>query len=453
VNQSIGSGSLRRGQSHPWLSAGLALLLVIAIGAAVHVGKDVFLDRAAQHHLGLARMAHFAATPDLDLARREYLLALQARPELGEAHYYLGHLLLRTREFDTARNHFAAALRDLEGLPAGHRPEAMRLLTGLTRDAEPPALQRTLDSLAVKLGDAASAAGTFEIPTEPTAAGRPVAPAKPGKQDIVVAAAAAERVALAAQRPAPSPDFLFAEDSQAIATLARRVPASTQVLREVSSQLEALYADDAHRRLSAASALAIAPDLNSDTVPGAIDRAETSVLQHRGSPGVAQARQVTLSLLQAASPLTLALNRQAILRLLDATAVLGPDARLAAEQVHKRVAAITRLPRPVVYLQIAHEAQRPVALQLAARLTADGWVTPELDVVHERAPERTEVRSQGTSHQGLARWLRQLTSETTGEAADLSPLRRAAPAGDVYEVWLDKDLCVAPKRLVPGCLD
>ena len=105
----------------------------------------------------------------------------------------------------------------------------------------------------------------------------------------------------------------------------------------------------------------------------------------------------------------------------------------------------------MVYIQIASEAQRPVALQLAARLTQEGWITPELELVSERAPARTEVRSQGSSHQGLARWMRRLASETTGQIADLSNLRRATPNGDVYEVWLDKDLCVAPTRLVPGC--
>ena len=454
VDDPAEAGGPGPGQAHPWRSATLAVLLAAAIGGAAYVGQDLFLDRAAQHHLERARMAHFAATPDLDQARTEYILTLQARPEFGTAHYYLGHLLLRTREFDAARAHFAAALRDHEGLPASLRPDAMRLLAGLNDDGEPIALQRTIDSLAIGVADAASAIETLEIPIEPTAAG-PVAVAvkagKVNKVDIVIAAAAAERATLAAQRPAPSPDFLFADGSQAIATLALRVPASSDVQREVDSQLEALYAGDSHLRLNAASRLAIAPDLNSDAVPGAVERAESSVLQHRSTPAVAEATQVTLGLLQSASPLTLALNRQAILRLVDAAGALGPDARQAAEQVQQRVAAITSVPRPVVYIQIASEAQRPVALQLAARLTQEGWITPELELVSERAPARTEVRSQGSSHQGLARWMRRLASETTGQIADLSNLRRATPNGDVYEVWLDKDLCVAPTRLVPGC--
>jgi len=443
-----------RSRSHPWRSVLVAVLLVAGMGVAGYVGHDVFLDRAAQHHLDSARMAHFAATPDLDLARQEYLLTLQARPELGTAHFYLGHLLLRTREFDAARAHFAAALRDHEGLPAAYRPDALRLLAGLNADGEPAALQRTTETLAVRPADAASAndaASLLVIPSEPTAAGRPLAAGKAGRLDIVHAAAAAERAALAAQRPAPSPDFLFADHSQAIATLALRVPASSDVQREVNRQLEALHAGDVQRRLSAASTLAIAPDLNSDAVPGAVERAESSMLQQRAAPAVAEATQVTLGLLQSASPLTLALNRQAILRLVEAATALGPDASQAAEQVRQRVVAITSVPRPVVYIQIASEAQRPVALQLASRLTEAGWVTPELELVNERAPARTEVRSQGTSHQGLARWMRRLASETTGQIADLSNLRRAAPSGDVYELWLDRDLCVAPERLVPGC--
>ena len=46
-----------------------------------------------------------------------------------------------------------------------------------------------------------------------------------------------------------------------------------------------------------------------------------------------------------------------------------------------------------------------VSQALYPQLAQAGWRVPELAVVGEQAPSRTELRTQGVSHQGLARWM------------------------------------------------
>ncbi|MDP4301467.1 tetratricopeptide repeat protein [Leptothrix discophora] len=439
--------------SRTWRQLAGVGALALAIGAATHVGLAAMDEREAQAQMTLAQQAQFSVTPDLVAARRAYERALEAAPELGLAHVQLAHLLVREHDLVQARLHLSAALRDHDGLPAARRQEALRLMAVLSDDDEPGAVLRPTDRLAVEPVASVLADGGLVIPAEPTAAGSGPARAagKSVRPDIEAVAAHAERAALAALRPPPSSDLLFGADAPALALLASRVPASSELQRELAQRLDALYAADPQLRWSAASELTVSSQLHSDVLPMAVERAEANLLHRAGSAAVAEAARYTLGLLEQASPLTLVLHRQAVLRFVDTAAVLGPEARAQAEQVRERITGYTRLPQPIVYIQLADEAQRPLAMRLATQLAEAGWRVPELALVGDQAPSRTEIRSQGASHQGLARWMRRMSSDQVGQTADLVHLRLARPAGDVYELWLDRDLCRPGARQVDGC--
>lgn len=446
-----------------WRRVATAGALALGLAFATQLGLEALDEREAQLQMTLAQQAQFSITPDLVAARAAYERALAARPDIGLAHFQLAHLLLRQREYTLARTHLSAALRDHDGLPLPRRQEALRLMAMLSVDDEPAPVDRPADRLAVTPSAPAVADGGLEIPFEPTAAGQPTssgatpvkanpkANPKPGRRDIEAIAAQAERAALAALRPQPSADLLFGADAPELALLATRVAPSSELQRELAMRLDALYAVDPQVRWSAASELEVSNQLHSDVLPLAVERAEANLLHRAGTAAVTEAARHTLGLIGEASPLTLALHRQAVLRFVDAAAVLGPEARQQGEQVRERITRFTRVPQPIVYIQLADEAQRPLAMRLATQLAQSGWRVPELAVVGDQAPSRTELRSQGTSHQGLARWMRRLASDQVGQTADLVHLRQARPSGDVYELWLDRDLCRSGGRAVNGC--
>ncbi|MGY0195682.1 hypothetical protein ACWA7J_11490 [Leptothrix sp. BB-4] len=443
------------GRRHPWRQLATVGALALVLAGAVHLGLEALDEREAQVQMTLAQQAQFSVTPDLVVARQAWEKALQARPDIGLAHFQLAQLLLRQHETALARSHLSAALRDHDGLPLARRQEALRLLAVLSDDDEPGAIDRPIDRLAVEATApaAALADGGLEIPAEPTAAGtRPAnRPGAKATRDIEAVAAQAERAALAALRPQPSTDLLYGADAPPLALLASRIAPTSELQRELAQRLDALYAADPQVRWSAASELEVASQLHSDLLPLAVDRAEANLLHRAGTAAVTDAARATLDLLVDASPLTLALHRQAVLRFVDVVAMLGPAMRQQGEQVRERITGYTRLPQPVVYIQLADESQRALAMRLATRLADAGWRVPEFALVGDQAPSRTEVRSQGTSHQGLARWMRRLASDQIGQTADLVNLRQARPAGDVYELWLDRDLCRAGGRVVNGC--
>jgi len=108
--------------------------------------------------------------------------------------------------------------------------------------------------------------------------------------------------------------------------------------------------------------------------------------------------------------------------------------------------------RPLACIQIADEGQRPLAEALARRLTAAGYDAPGIERVGEKAPARANViRVQGKSDQGLARWLVKVLGGAGAGEARVRTLRNVDPKVDTYELWLDRDLCVAPDRQVAAC--
>ncbi len=79
---------------------------------------------------------------------------------------------------------------------------------------------------------------------------------------------------------------------------------------------------------------------------------------------------------------------------------------------------------PVAYIQIANEAQRPIAEALATRLRSFGYEAPGIELVGDRAPETTQVRVQGKSDRSYARWV----GKVVGEAVNAVPAQRQAAA-------------------------
>ena len=200
-----------------------------------------------------------------------------------------------------------------------------------------------------------------------------------------------------------------------------------------------MFDDNKERRISATTGLVVEPDDLSDAVPIAVARALQALrappLVPRESSGVIN----TLVLLQGALPATLASNRAGIEELLAAADGAGDYTRQQAAKVRQQLQHALQS-KPVGYLQIASEAQRPMAARIVARLRAAGYAAPAIELVGTRAPARTELRVQGRSDRAYARWVGKLITDVTGATPVVSPLRSAQPKVDTYEIWLGRDL-------------
>ena len=214
-------------------------------------------------------------------------------------------------------------------------------------------------------------------------------------------------------------------------------PPATRARLERS--VAAMFDDNKERRISATTGLVVEPDDLSDAVPIAVARALQALrappLVPRESSGVIN----TLVLLQGALPATLASNRAGIEELLAAADGAGDYTRQQAAKVRQQLQQALQS-KPVGYLQIASEAQRPMAARIVARLRAAGYAAPAIELVGTRAPARTELRVQGRSDRAYARWVGKLITEVTGAPPVVSPLRSAQPKVDTYEIWLGRDL-------------
>jgi hypothetical protein len=157
----------------------------------------------------------------------------------------------------------------------------------------------------------------------------------------------------------------------------------------------------------------------------------------------------TLVLLQSALPGTLVVNRGDIERLLKRAAPIGKYTAAQAEKVQTLLKGAADR-RPLAFIQIANEAQRPMAEALVVRLRAAGYDAPGIEMVGERAPASSQVRVQGKSERGFARWLAKVVGDADGEAVAVQTLRNVNPKIDTFEIWFDRDLCT-PGRSAPQC--
>jgi hypothetical protein len=155
-------------------------------------------------------------------------------------------------------------------------------------------------------------------------------------------------------------------------------------------------------------------------------------------------------LLKSAMPGTLVSNRRAIEELLGAADGAGDYTRQQAAVVRERLQqALTA--KPIGYLQIATEAQRPIAEMIAERLRNFGYAAPAIELVGPRAPKQTELRVQGASDRAYSRWLTKVVNELGGAPPAVTPLRSAKPKVDTYEIWLGQNVCAPDGVQAAGC--
>lgn len=385
------------------------------------------LDRnrtEADRHFRAGLEFQLADVPRLENALNEYLTALERLPSHGRARFYLGHVYAQTGRNADAFTSFQLALQATEA----------RLDPRQQSEAE-----RQVASLAPNANEAAPV-------TRPVAAA--AAPALPGdtsSQPTVVAGGASAGGIVTRGRPSPvRPPLPPSTTSPAPVTAdGPRTPPHIDPPPATTTRLErsvaAMFDDNKERRISATTSLVVEPDDLSDAVPIAVARALQALrappLVARDSSGVVN----TLVLLQSALPGTLTSNRAAIEELLVAADGAGDYTRQQAAKVRQQLQQAQQS-KPVGYLQIASEAQRPMAERIVQRLRASGYAAPAIELVGTRAPARTELRVQGKSDRAYSRWIGKVITDVTGAAPAVTPLRNAKPRVDTYEIWLGRDL-------------
>jgi hypothetical protein len=229
-----------------------------------------------------------------------------------------------------------------------------------------------------------------------------------------------------------------------------RIDPPAAALARVASQVDGMFDQNKDQRITATTSLIVDPEALSDAVPVAVAKALAALRTPGGAltPSASSGVVNTLVLLQSALPGTLEVHRPAIEELIGAAQPLGDTTRQQAAKVSELLKlAATR--KPVAFIQLASDAQRPLADALAARFRSFGYEAPAVEVIGTRAPARTEMRVQGKSDRSYARWVTKVVGEISGEAPAVQTLRNARPRADTYEIWLDRDLCAA--RQVPAC--
>jgi tetratricopeptide (TPR) repeat protein len=436
----------------------LGVAVVAALGGTGYYAKHTIDQRAqaereAQLRIEAARQLernrteadrHFRAglefqladVPRLENALNEYLTALERLPTHGRARFYLGHIYAQTGRSADAYTSFQLALQAAEApLDPRQKSEAERQLVALAPNA---------DEAAPVTRPVASAAGPAPAPAGDTPSQPTVVAGGAGSVGGEFGSAAGDIVTRGRPRPAARPPPPpSATGPVPVAADGPRTPPHIDPPPATRSRLErsvaAMFDDNKDRRISATTSLIVEPDDLSDAVPIAVARALQALrsppLVARESSGVIN----TLVLLQSALPGTLTSNRAAIEELLAAADGAGDYTRQQATKVRQQLQQALQS-KPVGYLQIASEAQRPMAERIVQRLRSSGYAAPAIEVVGTRAPARTELRVQGKSDRAYSRWIAKVISDVTGTTPAVSPLRNAKPKVDTYEIWLGRDL-------------
>jgi tetratricopeptide (TPR) repeat protein len=432
-----------------------AVLLALGGGGAYWVHTDQQQRAAAAveakrlralQHVSDGLAADHGKDVNLELARRKYLAALEELPDYGPAHYYLAQVYATQSLRDDALGHYRTALEHPNGLDRGQLVDARSRLTALESSAAEP--------------EAVGMAPLIVASATPVPAPAPVALAPPPVAAGVAPSAIDPQPAGAAPRPMPAPAVTALPRPPMTATqpaadavaLVHRVAPPPERQRQAQAQAEALFADDPAARLAAASTLGVEPGLAADVLPLALNQALAAAQRQASRDNERAGLIATWRLIGAASPLTLLAERAAIEALFQATGPLDVTVKLQGGVI----GAMTRLKaasmrRPRVYIQIGSEAQRTFAAQLSSRLERAGYLVPGIANIGSKAPKQTDLRVQGASNPGLARWMNKVIAETTSTPVALRLLQRAQPAIDTYEIWLGQDLCVAVDQQPPEC--
>jgi tetratricopeptide (TPR) repeat protein len=376
--------------------------------------------------------AQFATEPNLESARNNYLSALELRPRHARTHYYLGHVYAQLKLLDAARADFEAAVKLARGLDASQIADARKQLAALVVN-EPAAIMRTA-----------------AVPPPVTAPAREQEPARatgPGGKPT---------------RPSPSlqtsPSVIVGAAGPAVTSQLEtlgglpHVSASRDVIARIEPLVGQMFGPDKQERISATTSLIVDTELTSDAAPLAVKKAvslQENMPRDATERATAESAVInTLVLLRSASPVTLRKYADDIRKLIQLARPNGAQTAAIADEVETRLKAALPL-RPVAWIQIANDAQRPLAEALKRRLTASGYDVPGIENVGDKAPARSEIRTQGNSEQGLTRWqARAMDNMGLGEPK-LTVLRKASPKVDSYEIWFERELCAT--RVVPGC--
>lgn len=400
--------------------AAVCIALALGGGAAwyaqdqQHDDKEALDDANRHFRAGLDQQ--YAAVPQLETALNEYLSALDRRPQHARARYYLGHVYAQTGKLLDARDSFKLALSGVDApLDHSQRADAAKQIKTLALvDGE---------ALAVSRADAKPQA----LPTTPTPP-RPPTPTTVAAADTGKSAGAGggvtPRSANVAQTRQPP-----------------MIPPPADEAARLAQSVEGMFDDNKERRINATTSLVLDPQALGDAVPIAVARAIAALKPGVGALGQSASSGVvnTLVLLQNALPGTLTLNRIEIGHLLDAAEPLGDYTAKQAGKVRDLLKAAL-LHKPVAYLQIANEGQRPMADALSRRLRSFGYEAPAIELVGDRAPGTTQIRVQGKSDRSYARWLGKVVGEIVGEAPVTSSLHNANPKTDTYEIWFSNTI-------------
>ena len=454
-----------------WM-AGAALALA-AGGSAVWYVRDQ-QERKAEVQAELTRRAdadkleadrHFRAgldlqyadVPQLEKALNEYLSAIERRPAHARAHYYLGHVYAQIGNGVDALVSFKRALQGTEApLDRGQRAEADKqvLALGVVEGEEAPVTRASAGAEpAARPSPAASAvAGAGTGTGRGVAVAAAPAPHPPMADTEVLTRSIRPRPAAPVAAARPAPGGLAATPTPAAPRLPPRTepPEASRAL--LAKSVDGLFDTNKETRITATTSLVLDPQALSDAVPIAVARAVKAASAGPSGMNAAESSGVvnTLVLLRSAMPGTLQVNRAAIEALLAAALPLGDYTALKAGKVRELLKqAATR--NPLAYIQIASEAQRPIAEALALKMRSFGYEAPGIELVGDRAPEVTQLRVQGKSDRSYARWVTKVLAEAVNAQPEVSALRNAKPAVDTYEIWLGRQLCAPGGRVLATC--
>lgn len=360
---------------------------------------------------------------DLATARSTFNRILSGEKNFARAQFYLAQVLIQTRENEIARDLLARVLRTVGaqtdcGVDAGELRKMRDWLASLQSagDEPTPLPARVQTRPEVVPPEDEPVAAPAPDPTFGTGSGTPIAPQP---EDVF------------------RPSFGLGDRPRA------RIAPPTARRDAIETAVEAAFGQDRDGRIAATTGLVVDPETVSDAVPIAVTKA-LSVQAGTGAPNREEMSGVinALVLLQSATPATLNAHRASIEDLLARARPNGGQTAAQADKVSEVLQA-ARGRKPLAYLQIADEAQRPFANVLADRLRDAGYEVPAFEVVGARAPSGgTEIRIQGRSDRELARWMAQTLEKLGAGAVKARSLRKVNPSNDTFEIWLARDLCL-----------
>ena len=448
-----------------WM-AGAALVLA-AGGTAVWVVRDqqekaaeVLAEQTrradadkleADRHFRAGLDLQYADVPQLEKALNEYLSAIERRPAHARAHYYLGHVYAQIGNGVDALVSFKRALAGTEApLDRGQRAEAGKqvLALAMVEGEEAPVTRAAGSPEPAPAPKVSASVGSSGRGVAVAAAPAPRPPM--ADTEVLTRSIKPKPAPVAAARPAPV--VVAAAPTPVAPRSPPRVEPPQASVALLAKSVDGLFDANKETRITATTSLVLDPQALSDAMPIAVARAVQvasggpSGMNAAASSGVVN----TLVLLQSALPGTLQVNRAAIEELLAAALPLGDYTALQAGKVRELLKQ-SAARHPLAYIQIANEAQRPIAEALALKLRSFGYEAPGIELVGERAPEVTQLRVQGKSDRSYARWVKKVLAEAVDAQPAVSALRNAKPGVDTYEIWLGRQLCAPGGRVLATC--